>query len=217
MSVGLMIELLVAFLLVLTIGYCVTLNRRLKRLRNDEEALRATIAELITATEIAERAILGLKATAGEADKTLAQRLMEAERLSSELQYYVSQGDGVVGRLVQISEAVRNPAPAPAPAPAPMPAAQPMPQAGMLPPEPRGMRPMTAPSAAEYYGTERDYAHAQPHAHPHARNVAGYADLDIPAEAPMVDNGVAPRRLKDVAAATSERLMAIRQRRGVAA
>ncbi|SNZ08804.1 DUF6468 domain-containing protein [Cohaesibacter gelatinilyticus] len=212
MSVGLMIELLVAFLLVLTIGYCVTLNRRLKRLRNDEEALRATIAELITATEIAERAILGLKATAGEADKTLAHRLMEAERLSSELQYYVSQGDGVVGRLVQISEAVRNPAPAPAPAPAQMPVAQSMPQAGMLPPEPRGMRPMTNPSAAEYYGSERDYAH-----HTHGRNIAGYGDLDIPAEAPMVDNGVAPRRLKDVAAATSERLMAIRQRRGVAA
>ena len=64
-SLGLVIELLVAALLALTIGYCLVLNRRLKRLQADEQALRATISELITATEIAERAILGLKATAG--------------------------------------------------------------------------------------------------------------------------------------------------------
>ena len=54
---GLMIESLVAILLLLTIAYCVTLNKRLKRLRADEMALKATISELITATEIAERAI----------------------------------------------------------------------------------------------------------------------------------------------------------------
>ncbi|MCV6576474.1 MAG: DUF6468 domain-containing protein [Cohaesibacter sp.] len=208
MSVGLMIELLVAFLLVLTIGYCVTLNRRLKRLRNDEEALRATIAELITATEIAERAILGLKATAGEADKTLAHRLMEAERLSSELQYYVSQGDGVVGRLVQISEAVRTPAPAPVAPAVPAVGHHGMTAAPMMQPEPRGMRQM-ANVQDDYYPSERDY--------PAARPAAGYGDLDRARDVPMVEPVPAPRRLKDVAAATSERLMAIRQRRGVAA
>ncbi len=35
-SFGLMIESLVAFLLLLTIGYCVILNSRLKRLKADE-------------------------------------------------------------------------------------------------------------------------------------------------------------------------------------
>lgn len=211
MSVGLMIELLVAFLLVLTIGYCVTLNRRLKRLRNDEEALRATIAELITATEIAERAILGLKATAGEADKTLAHRLMEAERLSSELQYYVSQGDGVVGRLVQISEAVRTPAPAPVAPAVGGPASvghHGMAGAPMRHPEPLGMRQM-ANVPDDYYPSERDY--------PATRPSAGYGELERARDVPMVEPVPAPRRLKDVAAATSERLMAIRQRRGVAA
>ena len=61
---GLMIESLVALLLLLTIGYCVILNSRLKRLKADEHALKATISELITATEIAGRAVAGLKATA---------------------------------------------------------------------------------------------------------------------------------------------------------
>jgi len=50
-------------LLMVTIGYCMLLNKRLKRLKADEHSLKATIAELITATEIAERAIGGLKHT----------------------------------------------------------------------------------------------------------------------------------------------------------
>jgi Domain of unknown function (DUF6468) len=60
-SIGVAIESLVAILLILTIAYCILLNRRLKRLKADEHSLKATIAELITATEIAERAIGGLK------------------------------------------------------------------------------------------------------------------------------------------------------------
>src|SRR5262249_16862311 len=68
---GLMIESLVAVLLLITIGYCVVLNRRLKRLKGDEQALKATISELITATEIAGRAVAGLKATAQDCDGTL--------------------------------------------------------------------------------------------------------------------------------------------------
>jgi hypothetical protein len=128
LPVGLMIESLVALLLVVTIGYCVVLNKRLKRLRADEEALRATISELITASEIAERAILGLKATAGEADRTLGQRLVDAERLSQELAAHVSRGNTVLERITQITEAARTvqqhasapaaPAPVEEPAPA---------------------------------------------------------------------------------------------------
>ncbi|AXS41207.1 chemotaxis protein [Breoghania sp. L-A4] len=101
------IEGLVAVLLMLTIGYCVVLNGRLKRLRSDEEALRATISELITATEIAERAILGLKATANDCDTTLSDRLYEAERVSLELVEQISTGETVLGRISQIADAAR--------------------------------------------------------------------------------------------------------------
>ncbi len=80
-----MIESLVAVLLLLTIGYCVVLNQRLKRLKADEQSLKATISELITATEIAERAIAGLKMTARECEDTLGERLKAAERFCAEL------------------------------------------------------------------------------------------------------------------------------------
>lgn len=108
MPIGLIIESLVAVLLVVTIGYCVLLNHRLRRLRADEEALRATISELITASEIAERAILGLKATAGEADKTLGQRLTEAEHFSRQLASQIEAGSVVLDRISQIADAAKS-------------------------------------------------------------------------------------------------------------
>jgi hypothetical protein len=102
----------VAFLLVLTIGYCITLNKRLKRLRADEHTLKATISELITATEIAERAIAGLKVTVQECDAGLGQRLKAAERLSIDLAHQISGGEQVVAKLAQIASAARGLQPA---------------------------------------------------------------------------------------------------------
>jgi hypothetical protein len=94
-----MIESLVAILLLLTIGYCVTLNRRLKRLKADEQALKATISELITATEIAGRAVAGLKATAHDCDRTLGERMRAAERLSAEMDRQIKAGEVIGSRL----------------------------------------------------------------------------------------------------------------------
>ena len=71
---GLMIESLVAVLLLLTITFCIVLNGRLKKLKADEQALKGTISELITATEIAERAIAGLKMTVRDCDQNLSDR-----------------------------------------------------------------------------------------------------------------------------------------------
>jgi hypothetical protein len=110
---GLMIEGLVAVLLLVTIVYCVVLNGRLKRLKADEQALKATISELITATEIAGRAVAGLKATAQEADRTLGERLRAAERLSADLDRQIRGGEAMLGLFP------RDPnAPAAIPAPA---------------------------------------------------------------------------------------------------
>jgi hypothetical protein len=105
---GLMIETLVAILLMITIGYCFVLNSRLKRLKADEQSLKATIAELITATEIAERAVAGLKTTAYECERTLGERLKIAERCCNELGRQVKSGDHVIERLVRIVTASRK-------------------------------------------------------------------------------------------------------------
>jgi hypothetical protein len=107
-----MIESLVAILLLLTISFCVVLNGRLKKLKADEQALKGTIAELITATEIAERAIAGLKMTVRDCDQSLGDRLRVGETLVRELGNKIETGREVLGHLAQIALAAR-PAPEP--------------------------------------------------------------------------------------------------------
>lgn len=106
-SFGLVIESLVAVLLLLTIGYCALLNKRLKMLRNDEQSMRGTIAELVTATEIAERAIGGLKVTVRECDENLGNQLLLGTELSAKLKKQVAAGDDILKRLSQIALAAR--------------------------------------------------------------------------------------------------------------
>ena len=109
---ALMIESLVAILLLLTIGYSMVLNKRLKRLRADELTLKATISELITATEIAERAIGGLKLTVRDCDQGLGERLRTAERFSADIARQLESGEDILSRLGQIVAATRPAAPA---------------------------------------------------------------------------------------------------------
>jgi hypothetical protein len=106
-NLGLIIEGLVAILLLVTIGYCVVLNKRLKRLRADEQSLKATISELITATEIAERAIHGLKITVRDCDASLGERLRTAERFGTEIVRQVKAGEEVLARIAKIAVAAR--------------------------------------------------------------------------------------------------------------
>jgi hypothetical protein len=91
----------------LTIGYCMLLNKRLKRLKADEHSLKATIAELITATEIAERAIGGLKLTVRDVNENLGSQLTSAAELSLHLKKQLAEGDSVFRRLSRIVIAAR--------------------------------------------------------------------------------------------------------------
>jgi hypothetical protein len=111
-GLGLMIESLVAVLLVLTITFCLMLNRRLKKLKADEQALKGTISELITATEIAERAIAGLKMTVRDCDQNLSERLRAGESLARELGAQLDGGRDVMAQLAEITRAARPSEPA---------------------------------------------------------------------------------------------------------
>jgi chromosome segregation ATPase len=95
----------------LTIGYCMLLNSRLKRLKADEHSLKATIAELITATEIAERAIGGLKHAVRDVNENLGNQLTSATEMSAQLKKQLAESDNVVRRLTKIAAAARPPEP----------------------------------------------------------------------------------------------------------
>ncbi len=110
---GIVIEGLVAVLLVVTIGYCMLLNKRLQRLKADEHSLKATIAELITATEIAERAIGGLKHAVRDVNDNLGDQLASATEMSRVLSRQLAEGDSVMQRLSKIAVAARPASAAP--------------------------------------------------------------------------------------------------------
>jgi peptidoglycan hydrolase CwlO-like protein len=100
------------------------LNKRLKRLKADEQSLKATIAELITATEIAERAIGGLKHTVRDVNQNLGGQITAAEQLTQQLKNQLMEGDAVIRRLSKIAIAAR-PTAAPETAAAKAPSAKP--------------------------------------------------------------------------------------------
>ena len=100
---GFLIESMVSILLLLTILYCVRLNKQLRLLKADEQSLRATISELITATEIAERAIGGLKSTMREGEQTLSEGLDRTEKISADIERQLKAGEELLARLTRIA------------------------------------------------------------------------------------------------------------------
>lgn len=131
-SLGIVIESLVAVLLMVTIAYCMLLNKRLKRLKADEHSLKATIGELITATEIAERAIGGLKLTVRDVNENLGAKLTAATEMSEQLRKQLGECDNVVRRLSRITSAARPSTAAAEPEPVSLPAPAPVSQAKAL-------------------------------------------------------------------------------------
>ena len=108
LPLGLFVEGAVAILLALTIGYCVLLNQRLKRLHQDKDAMAKMVADLVSATNLANQAIKELKSTAVEADLTLSARMEEAERFGVELANHVTAGTVLMERIAKITSVARH-------------------------------------------------------------------------------------------------------------
>lgn len=107
-SFGLMIEIGVALLLCLTIGYSFLLNQRLKNMHADRDMMRGMINDLVQATAMAQGATKQLREAADEADMTLNARLEEAERFGLELANHVNAGQTVLERISKITSAARQ-------------------------------------------------------------------------------------------------------------
>ena len=125
LSFGMVVEGSVSVLLAVTIGYCVVLNSRLKRLHADRDTLRQMVTDLVQATDLANTAVKELKTTAVEADLVLNARLEEAERFGIQLANHVAAGQSLMERIAKITSvaqardsvvpAAEEPYPTPAP------------------------------------------------------------------------------------------------------
>lgn len=107
MSMGLIVEGAVAVLLAVTIGYCVILNSRLKRLHADRETMAKTVGDLVQATALANAAVMELKTAALDAETKLYDRLEEAAAFEKSLASHVSTGSQLIEKIMRITKAAR--------------------------------------------------------------------------------------------------------------
>ncbi len=107
-GLGFAVEAMVTILLAVTVGYCIMLDKRLRRFRSDEKGMRQTVVDLALTTERAEHAIAGLRSTLEEADGSLSQRLRAAEAFTAELDAQIKSGDHVLSRIAKIVASSRQ-------------------------------------------------------------------------------------------------------------
>lgn len=108
MSLGMVVEGSVTVLLAVTIGYCVVLNARLKRLHSDRETLGKMVSDLMQATGLANAAVRELKTAALEAEASLTARLEEAQTLEQQLAGHVNNGSQLVEKIGRITAAAKS-------------------------------------------------------------------------------------------------------------
>jgi hypothetical protein len=108
MNLGMVVEISVAILLAVTIGYCVLLNARLKRLHADRDTLKRMVGDLVQATALANAAVMELKTAAIEADTKLNERLEEAARFERTLGENVSNGALLIEKIARITAAAHS-------------------------------------------------------------------------------------------------------------
>ena len=107
-GLGMIVEGSVAVLLVVTIGYCVILNSRLKRLHADRDILQKMVGDLVQATALANAAVMELKTAALEADTKLTARIEEAAKYERDLSKHVSSGSQLIEKIMRITAAARS-------------------------------------------------------------------------------------------------------------
>jgi len=85
MTLSIAFEMLVSLLLVVTIGYCFQLDRRLKALRSGQDGVRESILQLLQATAKAEQSVEALTRTGTTVTTELESRIVEAKILTRKL------------------------------------------------------------------------------------------------------------------------------------
>jgi hypothetical protein len=99
MTMGFMLDVLIAVLLVVTVAYCWRLNQRLSTLRQGREELAALVNQLTQATMRAEGSIGALKIAAKEATGGLEENIGTARALRDELALITETGNNLANRL----------------------------------------------------------------------------------------------------------------------
>lgn len=115
MHAGLMLEALVAILLVVTIGYCFVLNRRLALLRHGQGEMRLVVNTLNQATEMARISVEQMRRNSITLTEELSEKIKLGRMLADELGMMVESGNSIADRMAGTSSPGLSPTRAPNP------------------------------------------------------------------------------------------------------
>jgi len=96
---SLILDILIAVLLVASIGYSVSLNRRLTALRQDRDELAKLTVQFADATDKAEASIQVLKGSTDEIASALNVEIAKAESMRDDLTFLVDRGANIADKL----------------------------------------------------------------------------------------------------------------------
>jgi hypothetical protein len=99
MTLALIVEIVLSLLLMLTVGYCALLERKLSMLRKGQDGLKQTIAELNTAIGNAGASMRLLKTSAAEISQQLHEEIGRGRSLADELSLLTSSGERIASRI----------------------------------------------------------------------------------------------------------------------
>lgn len=115
MTAGLILESLVAVLLVVSIGYCFILNRRLAALRNGQNEMHLVVRSLNEATEKARLGMEKLQRDSQLAVTDLTEKTRAGRAMADELGLIVESANNLADRLtgpsIRNNASIRKPEP----------------------------------------------------------------------------------------------------------
>ncbi len=101
------INLLVAVLLVITIAYCVILNKKLKAMRGAQDEMQQLITTFNAAADKARGSVDQLKKTGDEIGLSLEREIDRAKAMRDELVLITDTAEHLAGRIEQAVDASR--------------------------------------------------------------------------------------------------------------
>ena len=114
-SLGLIVEGLVSTLLVATIFYCISVNRKLERLRDEQKGMHQFIRELSAATTNADKAIQSLRTTVQDSGDELAGQIDKGRNMNRQLKGQIESAQQTMNKLVIMIGHTENRSVAPSP------------------------------------------------------------------------------------------------------
>ena len=107
-TLGMLIEGLVSVLLVATIFYCISVSKKLERLRHEQKGMYSFIKELSLATGNADKAIRGLRDTVQDSGAELAGQIDKGHVMSRQLKVEIESAEQMMNKLIVLTGSAQN-------------------------------------------------------------------------------------------------------------